>query len=357
MNSDDFKQFVDSITNQLNIMRKEKNDSRFSRKTTPTEFEKLVVDASYLVIKNQNINCAIDYTEGGHAFPDIVYHFDDNISYGIEVKSSTQSKASETSWTILGNSILGSTRIDVDDLFIIYIKVGDNGCFIKSARYEDSVSDVAVTHSPRFKLDLNQSASASFFARSGISYNELKDSINPIGIVTDYFKKEGLTAWWIAESTPAIIRNWNELNNEEKNELLAKGLALFPEIIYSKSSDKYKNLSKWLVANFSVVDSSLRDKFTAGGRSNLSSGDNQYLNFPKIYETFQQLSEYFLEEIKNVSVQDIEEYWISYNLEDDTFANRLNYWKRTVFNGLKNEERFSEYKNFLNSVLSEITWP
>lgn len=357
MNDKEFKQFVDEITNQLSTMCNTDKDPRFSRKTTPTEFEKLVVDASKIVIENLNLNCDIDYTEGGHAFPDIVYQFENEVSYGIEVKSSTQSKASESSWTILGNSILGSTRVDVADLFIIYIKVGDNGCFIKNARYEDSVSNIAVTHSPRFKLDLSQSPSDSFFSKSGISYNELKESDNPIGLVTEYFKTEGLTAWWIAESTPAVIRNWNELSYKEQNEILAKGLALFPEIIYSKSSDKYKNLSKWLVANFSVVDSSLRDKFTAGGRCDLISKNHSYKNFPKIYETFQQLSGQFIEEIKNVSLQDLEDYWSSYNLKNDTFEKRLDFWKKTVFNGLQNEDRFSDYKSFLTNVLSEVGRP
>ena len=352
-----FCSFVNSITNQLEKMHIIESDSRFSRKTTPTDFEKLVVEASKIVMDTEKIDCEIDYTEGGHAFPDIVYTFDNKISYGIEVKSSTQANASETSWSILGNSILGSTRVDVDDLHIVFIKVGNNGCFIKSARYEDSISDVAVTHSPRYKLDLNQSADQSFFSKSGISYDEMKNSENPIGLVTDYFKGKGLTAWWIAESTPAVIKNWNELNLDEKKEILSKSLILFPEIIYSRSSEKYKRLSKWLVANYSVVDSSLRDKFTAGGRATLTINGEIFSDLPKIFETFQNLSEQFIVEIKNVSSEDIEEFWNSYNLQNDTPDNRLTYWLDDVTHGFSNDNKGATYLKFINKVLSKVYRP
>lgn len=349
-----FCSFVNSITNQLEKMHIIERDPRFSRKTTPTDFEKLVVEASKIVMNTEKIDCEIGYTEGGHAFPDIVYTFDNKISYGIEVKSSTQANASENSWSILGNSILGSTKVDVDDLHIVFIKVGNNGCFIKSARYEDSISDVAVTHSPRYKLDLNQSADQSFFSKSGISYDEMKNSENPIGLVTDYFKNKGLTAWWVAESTPAIIKNWNELNSDEKKEILSKALILFPEIIYSRSPEKYKRLSKWLVANYSVVDSSLRDKFTAGGRATLIINGEIFSDLPKIFETFQNLSDQFMVEMKNASPEDIEEFWNSYNLQNDTPDNRLTYWLDHVTHGFSNDDKGATYLKFINKVLYKV---
>ncbi|WP_028125401.1 hypothetical protein [Eremococcus coleocola] len=357
MNSQKFSQIVEAIKKRLEFMYQTKTDPRFSRKTSPTEFEKLVVDASEIVLKEMEISCHIDYTEGGHAFPDIVYNFGGNNLFGIEVKSSTQANASNTSWSILGNSILGTTRVNVLDLHIIFIKVGDNGCFINSARYEDAVSDVAVTHSPRYKLDLNQNPEDSFFSRSGISYDDMKNSENPIGLVTDYFKNQGLTAWWIAESTPAVIKNWNELKTYEKNEILAKSLILFPEIIYSKSSDKYKNLSKWLVANYSVVDSSLRDKFTAGGRVNLNFNDKTFKNLPRIFATLKDLSKLFMHELKNVSIKELQQYWPAYNPQNDTFKDRIYFWKKIVSEGFANNDYKEKYINCINHILPEVNWP
>lgn len=353
----DMKLFVNKVEEQLNTMYNLEGDSRFSRKTSPTEFEKLVVDASKIVIDRQKIKCTIDYTEGGHAFPDIVYQFNDSVSYGIEVKSSTQAKASKKSWTTLGNSILGSTRVDVKDLFIIFIKVGDNGCFIKSARYEDVVSDVAVTHSPRYKLDLNQAPDESFFSKSGIAYSDMVASEDPIGLVTDYFKEQDMTAWWVAESTPAIIKNWNELDSKEQDEILAKSFILFPEIIYSNSRDKYRRLSKWLVAEYSVVDSSLRDKFTAGGKVNLSFGEKSFEKMPKIFGTLNNLILLFSKELENVPSEELKEYWEFFNFQDDTYKNRLKFWKSKLLKELKKDPRKSTYIDCMNNILFKIDRP
>jgi len=162
MDKNTFLDFVQKIEKKLKTMSNQQND-RFTQKTSPTEFEKLVIEASEVVIGEEQYNCVIDYTEGGHVFPDVVYTFDNEYKFGIEVKSSINANAPDDSWSILGNSILGSTRVDVADLYILFIKVNKNGCFVKSARYEDSVSDVVVTHSPRYKNQLMSKAGRIIF--------------------------------------------------------------------------------------------------------------------------------------------------------------------------------------------------
>lgn len=178
MNKKQFALFVKSTVEQLKYMHECEKDARFSRKTSPTQFEKLVVEATRKIINKNNYKCAIDYTEDGHAFPDIVFSFKD-VKFGIEVKSSTSANFPDNCWTILGNSILGSTRIDVEEVHIIYIKINKNGCFIDHAKYEDAVSDIVVTHSPRYKINLAQDPKDSFFAKSGISYKQIKESDDP----------------------------------------------------------------------------------------------------------------------------------------------------------------------------------
>ena len=264
-----FASFVSQVEIALENMKHD-----FSRSNSPTDFEKFVFDASKMVIEKNDYECTIDYTEGGHSFPDLVFSFSNGEKYGIEVKSSTNANSPDNSWSILGNSILGSTRIDVNDLYIMFIKVNKNGCFIKSARYEDSVSDVVVTHSPRYKLDLAQDPESSFFHKSGIKYNEIKSSSNPIGLVTEYFRQQGLTAWWIAESTPAAIKTWEEVELSERKNILSMSFILFPELIYSSGSKKYKRLAKWLVANYSIVDSSYAINFLQAERLTLKLTEN-----------------------------------------------------------------------------------
>lgn len=70
MNKIEFGAFVKSVVKQLLNMYENKKDLRFSMKTSPTEFEKLVVEASEIVIsKNSRYACSIEYVGGGHAFP------------------------------------------------------------------------------------------------------------------------------------------------------------------------------------------------------------------------------------------------------------------------------------------------
>lgn len=345
-----FAGFVSQIENVLDSMK-----HSFSRSNTPTDFEKFVVEASKQVIEVNKYDCLIDYTEGGHSFPDIVFSFSDGKKYGIEVKSSTNANSSDNSWGILGNSILGSTRIDVNELYIMFIKINKNGCFIKSARYEDSVSDVVVTHSPRYKLDLAQNPTDSFFHKSGISYNEMKSSSDPIGLVTEYFRQQGLTAWWIAESTPAAIKTWEEVELTERKEILSQAFVLFPELIYSTGSKKYKRLAKWLVANYSIVDSSLRDKFSAGGRVNLEVRGVLFEKLPQVLGTLMDHFSEFKNSIQNTNLDELCLNWDSYHAETDSTQARYAYWYHCLSTNLK--AAHPNELDFITSLLSEVYRP
>ncbi len=355
MDNNTFLDFVQKIEERLKTMSEQQND-RFTRKTSPTEFERLVIEASKAVIDEEQYDCVIDYTEGGHIFPDIIYTFDNEVKFGIEVKSSTNENVPSDSWSILGNSILGSTRVDVEDLYIVFIKVNKKGCFVKSARYEDSVSDVVVTHSPRYKINLGQNPEESFFSKSGISYSSIKSSKDPIGLVTDYFRRQGHTAWWIAESTPAIIRIWEELNSDERKEILATAFILFPELISSTGSRKYKRLTKWLVANFSIVDSSLRDKFSAGGKVDLIIDGVCFDKMPRVMENLFLHSEEIRTKLNEVSLDEIQLYWDAYIPESDTLGERMNYWYSSISGELSADDKDKQLA-FLYKLFPEISRP
>lgn len=273
------------------------------------------------------------------------------------MKSSTNANSADHSWTILGNSILGSTRIDVEDTYIIFIKINKNGCFIQSARYEDAVSDVVVTHSPRYKINLAQDPKESFFARSGISYDEIKNSKDPIGLVSNYFREQGETAWWIAESTPATIKTWKEVDEREKTEILATAYLLFPELIYSVGSDKYKRLAKWLVANYSIVDSSLRDRFTAGGRTDLTVCDQTFLNLPRVYRTLLELIPQFRKQVQELALEELQKYWEGYDDQRDDASKRIAFWLSQIEPHLCEREDAPSEMEFLRCLVSEIEGP
>lgn len=271
------------------------------------DFEVCVVDAINTTFEKQNITAAVHYTPGGHTFPDIVIEFPNGEKYGIEVKSS--SSATSKSWKINGNSVLGSTKEDVIDTYIIFGKtaIGNQGFRMK--RYEDAVANVAVTHSPRYVIDMDVSPDETFFAKSGLAYKQISEDENPIELITSYFKSQGQCAWWLSESTPAAIRMFSDLSARERNTLIGCCFAHFPEV-FSARIDKFSRCAMWLVSEHSVVSSSLRDKFSAGGRF-------EYLQFgriPRIFDTLIGYKQYVINALNDTDIEDLCEDWrINFN--------------------------------------------
>lgn len=83
---------------------------------------------------------------GGQKFPDIVA----KRFYGIEVKTTTQNH-----WKTTGNSVLESTRVEnVERIFMLFAKLAAPIEF-RCRPYEECLSEVVVTHSPRYLIDMN----------------------------------------------------------------------------------------------------------------------------------------------------------------------------------------------------------
>lgn len=327
--------------------------SNVDSKTSPTDVEVLVKDAIIQVCETLKIECQVEYVEGGHSFPDIVCRFSETSVLGIEVKSSIQPKSNSNSWTILGNSILGSTRVDVDDTYIVFMKLNKNGTFIKCKRYEDAVADIVVTHSPRYKIDLMQNSCDSFFNRSGISYNALKGAENPIGLITNYFKSEGLSAWWLAESSPAVIRTWDEIDDDLRSEIISKAFILFPEL-FGSSSIKYKRLAKWLVTNYSITDTSLRDRFSAGGKVKKRVNLRNIL-MPQIIHRVEEYKENILYWLNDVSLDELAGSWENQKvLQAQNTQDRINFWLNEVGKEIINLDNGINMAVYLQNLFSEI---
>ena len=108
---------------------------------------------------------------GGQKFPDIVV----KKYYGIEVKTTTQNH-----WKTTGNSVLESTRVgDVERIFMLFGKLGSPIEF-RARAYEECLSEVEVTHSPRYLIDMNLEKGKTIFDKINISYDTLRKKQNPI---------------------------------------------------------------------------------------------------------------------------------------------------------------------------------
>lgn len=207
----------------------------------------------------------------GARFPDIqAEHY-----YGVEVKSTKND-----SWVSTGSSIVENTRIeDVENIYLLFGKLGGQFAEFRCRPYQDCMSNIAVTHSPRYTIDMNIADGKneeSIFKKIGVDYDtfRLLTEKEKVCLVRDYYKKHLKKGkempWWIGSddsniSSPMVIRVLNDLSIQEKQAIVARLFILFPEV-FGNSSTKYKQASLWLCSRHSIICPNIRDFFTAGGK-------------------------------------------------------------------------------------------
>jgi hypothetical protein len=219
----------------------------------------------------------------GQRFPDIVA----GKYYGVEVKSSK-----DEDWITLGGSVNESTRVEnVERIFLTFGKLIEPIEF-RSRPYEDCLSDVVVTHYPRYKIDMKLKKGETIFDKMETTYDKLRLSDNPVGEIVDYYDSklgENERLWWLSrdnkkehiEPTEITMKLFKTLSPVEKCLLRGQGFAFFPELL-SDNNDKYEKFSLWLAAKHGLVTSSLRDLFSAGGVGTIETKNKSFNNVSRI---------------------------------------------------------------------------
>ena len=271
------------------------------------DFESDVFDSLCEAAKGTDFDKTI-YLISGHKFPDIIV----KKFYGVEVKTTKQNY-----WKSIGNSVLESTRVDnVERIYIFFAKLTDPIGF-KYRLYQDCLYDIAVTHSPRYLIDMELDTGSSIFDKIGMSYDELRSQNNPIKAIVDYYRsisQRGEEPWWMdsGESPEVMLKPtvtlWSNLSGEEQAVLRNEAMARFPEI-FSRSGTKYQNLASWLAARHGIVDSSLRDRFSAGGRVNLEIDNRMYSKLPRVFLHLKNNASEIIEAVKRISPEEAKYYW------------------------------------------------
>lgn len=297
------------------------------------KLEKEVKDALDAAAKGTSFEGTIEIISG-QKFPDIVAAK----RYGVEVKSTKEDK-----WTLIGGSVAEGTRVEgVEHIFILFGKLHKPAEF-RTRRYEECLYDIAVTHSPRYKIDMNLPAGETIFDKMSTSYSEMQSLKNPIEPVVEYFRstlKPGESLWWVngeeaaSGAVPAKIRMWNTLPKEEKRDLIAQGFVLFPEL-FSDDRNKYERFTLWLVAKHGVVLSNRRDPFSAGGQGDLEINGVHYEKLPKKYI---QLSLY-KNAVKDVILKSEEDVLrTTWEKEETGLDQRMKTWMELVAHYAEKEE-------------------
>ncbi|MBO4910644.1 MAG: hypothetical protein J5476_15330 [Lachnospiraceae bacterium] len=230
----------------------------------------------------------------GQRFPDIVAAK----FYGVEVKSTK-----DDHWTSTGSSILETTRVsDVERIYMTFGKLGGNPIEFLSKPYEECLSGIAVTHMPRYLIDMRLNKGETIFDKMGIPYDDLRTMDNPISPVAKYYReqlKPGESLWWAGENVaeevvPATMRVWHNVDADEKKRCVVYACVHFPEV-FKGNYDRY---SLWL-ASIGIVNSNVRDGFSAGGQEEMMTSEGVIVKMPAIYRRVKTYKDMIIQMLKH----------------------------------------------------------
>lgn len=296
------------------------------RKNGGKKLENLVAQAIEECARGTLFENSIDVVSG-QRFPDIVAAK----YFGVEVKSTQKD-----TWKSTGSSILESTRVsDVERIYMTFGKLGGNTIEFLSKPYENCLVDIAVTHMPRYKIDMHVRKDETIFSKMGVEYDVLRRKEEPQRIVAEYYNKllkPGERLWWAdgydEEVSPPIIRIWRNLELEERKIFTAYGYLKFPEVFKSD----FDRFAGWLTSK-SIANPSLRDVFSAGGKFTVTVNGETFKT-PAIFNNLYKTRDAFLK----VAKEDYEENYKNKSLL--SFEKYLDHWCResaeNVSHGRKN---------------------
>jgi len=351
LNSDstleNFEKLLERTVKELNILSKDSKNSIEQLTGIKLEpFIKEIMDKNAVGTEFEN---SIELI-GGQKFPDIIA----KKYFGVEVKTT-----SKNHWKTTGNSVLESTRVeDVERIFMLFGKLGAPIEF-KFRKYEECLSEVVVTHSPRYLIDMELKKGKTIFDKINISYDEIRLKYKPIQPIVNYYKnklKPGQDLWWIGEGDDDASRNfvidiWKNLTKDYKSELMIRSMIYFPEI-FSQSSDKFARLAVWLVKEKSIVCPNLRDVFTARGKKDFEYKNIMIKRLPKIYFNLLDNFQLIINLILETEVERLSELWKKPTSE----KSKIEDWIELVFtnSNFVLEERFDSFKKIMLDMKSDF---
>ena len=271
----------------------------------------------------------------GHVLPDIILR---DTKYGVEVKS-TQKDA----WTSTGSSIVESTRdANTDHIYMLFAKLGGIPTF-KCKPYQECLSNIAVTHSPRYLIDMNLGKHENIFAKMNTNYEEFRhlEESAKISKVRKYFLDKAKAEhkdempWWMGETTNINISFFNDLSTNEKDVLRAKACILFQSLYKQQNTHRYRPISLWLINYYSLLCPNMRDDFSAGGKCTIINGEKLTTPYPHIVYELLQRNELIQKLLSNPD-EDLErgivEFWDFQYDQNNLYGSWINMVEKTFKN-------------------------
>ncbi len=339
---DDFKAVMQKTDFILNSDADAKEKYYANRNGTQLETD------VYEAVREATKNTAFEHTiqlVSGASFPDIVA----NKFFGIEVKSTNKNY-----WHSIGSSILETTRDkNVERIFLTFGKLGRPVAF-KSKPYEECLAGISVTHYPRYQINMELSQGETIFDKMGISYDELRSMEDPVSPVAKYYKsklKAGESLWWAGEENveetiaPATVKLWTALSPTEKAYYTIQGYALFPEIL-GNSTTKYQRYALWLATHCGVINTNIRDQFSAGGKKDIRTSYGTFEKMPAAFFRIAQHRDLIVETILDTHEKSLKEFWQVKRLTE----NRLAQWCQLAATQAEDNIGYFTAYNLLHSL-------
>lgn len=307
----------------IELLEKSKNilvlRLRENNNISALDFEGLVCEKMQEASSGTEFEGTIKQTEA-YAFPDIIA----NGYFGVEVKITTKDH-----WTSTGNSVLETSRIEeVERIFIMFGKLGGEPD-VRYRLYQECLPEISVTHSPRYRINMDLPKGKSIFDKMGVSYDKLRTSGNTIQEIKSYYRgqlKDGEGLWWIDEESEApspVIKQFRTLELENRERFKVDCMILFPELFKSRAN--YERAATYMITEFGAVSTSLRDAFSAGGKQEVLVAREKR----SVSQMLSQLHDYapkIASRINEIDEDLLKFYWQVPSIE----ANRIEQWKELV---------------------------
>lgn len=271
--------------------------------------------------------------KSAQSFPDIITTYfrseDSNRYYGVEVKTTKENR-----WTSTGSSIVESSRIaDVSRILMLFGKLGDPIEF-KCRPYEECLSGIAVTHSPRYLIDMGLDQNDNIFAKMNTDYDSFRCAPDNIDQVRQYYIREASSRnrvqmpWWMNGTTNVNLSFFGDLDTPSKFKLISKALILFDESYHSE----YKRVSLWFCTRHSVLAPNIRDSFSAGGQCRAIDGQELAQPYPQIVNRLlshlEQIEQILINPSDNF-IEEIRDFWQPEKLESNLYEQWIGRVERT----------------------------
>lgn len=253
--------------------------------------------------------------KSGHFFPDIIA----GQHYGIEVKTTKEDK-----WTSLGNSIFeGVSNNEVKNIYIMFGNLGSVPPQFRFRPYQDCLKNIAVTHSPRYIIDMciADSHEENIFQKMKTTYENYRElpDCEKIALMRAHYLKHSKAnnyemPWWMGETGGmTTLSFFSEAKTAEKKDMITRALILFPCLYHdSRDRDKYKPFALWLCTKYGRLLYNVRDEFTGSGQVQYINGEKLEKPYPKIVGTVLKYRGYIKRLLQNPDKEliiDISEMW------------------------------------------------